>query len=186
MLQTAEDFGITLNEEKCEFAKEEIDFFGHTISKHGIKPSPKKIEAIRRAPRPESKKAVRSFLGMTGYLSKFIPRYSSLTEPLRKLTQKEVNFKWGPREEKEFSDLQNALTSDDTMIFFDPKRPITVRAEASYNEGLSAGLFQTTQRGLQPVHFASRTLTDTEKRYSQTEKDALAIRWAKDKFRMYL
>ena len=75
------------------------------------------------------------------------------------------------------------------MAFFDPKLPIVVRTEASFNEGLSAALFQKTgkgKRGLQPVHFISRTLTDTEKRYSQTEKDALAIFWAKKRFSIYL
>ena len=61
-----------------------------------------------------------------------------------------------------------------------------LRCEVSFNEGLSAGLFQQTDKGLQPVHFISRTMSDTEKRYSQTEKDALSIRWAKNRFRIYL
>ena len=72
------------------------------------------------------------------------------------------------------------------MAYFDPTRPIVLRVEASYHEGLSAGLFQETDKGLQPVHFISRTMTDTEKRYSQTEKDALAVGWAKNRFSMYL
>ena len=57
-----------------------------------------------------------------------------------------------------------------------------VRVEASYNEGLSAGLFQQSAKGWQAVHFISRSLTDVEKRYSQTEKDALCVKWAKDRF----
>ena len=61
-----------------------------------------------------------------------------------------------------------------------------MRVEASYNEGLSAGLFQQSARGWQPVHFISRTLTDVEKRYSQTENDALCVKWAKDRFSIYL
>ena len=61
-----------------------------------------------------------------------------------------------------------------------------VRTEASFNEELSAGLFQKTMKGWQPVHFISGTLTDTEKRYSQTEKDALCVKWAKERFSIYL
>lgn len=72
------------------------------------------------------------------------------------------------------------------MAYFNPDRPIIVRAEASYHEGLSAGLFQETEKGLQPVHFISRTMTEVEKRYSQTEKDALAVHWAKNRFSIYL
>ena len=72
------------------------------------------------------------------------------------------------------------------MIYFNPNKPIVVRAEASFHDGLSAGLFQDIGKGLQPVHFISHTITETEKRYSQTEKDALAVRWANNRFRMYL
>ena len=63
---------------------------------------------------------------------------------------------------------------------------IMVRVEASYNEGLSAGLFQQSAKGWQPVYFFSQSLTDVEKRYIQTEKDALRVKWAKDQFGMYL
>ena len=61
-----------------------------------------------------------------------------------------------------------------------------VRTEASYNEGLSAALFQKTGKGWQPVPFISRKLTDTAKRCIQTEKDALCLKWAKDRFSIYL
>ena len=72
------------------------------------------------------------------------------------------------------------------MAFFDPRKPIVVRTEASFPEGLSAWLFQRTANGLQPVHYISRSMTAAETRYSQTEKDALAVKWAKSRFGMYL
>ena len=72
------------------------------------------------------------------------------------------------------------------MIYFNPQQLIVVRVEARYHDGLSARLFQKNGSGLQPVHNINRTMTDTEKRYSQTEKDSLAIRWAKNLFKMYL
>ena len=186
VLKRAEDFGITFNKEKCAFGVEELDFYGYKFTNEGLKPAPDKVRAIHKMEQPENKEAVRSFLGMTGYLSKFIPRYSSITAPLRELTHKGTKFRWGAEEAKAFQDLKRSITSQETMMYFNPKRTIIVRAEASYNEGLSGGLFQQTERGLQPVHFISRTMTDTEKRYSQTEKDALAIAWTKKRFRMYL
>ena len=72
------------------------------------------------------------------------------------------------------------------MAFFDPSKRIILRTEASFNEGLSSALLQKTDRGIQPVHLISRTMTETEKRYSQTEKDALAIKLAKQRSRIYL
>ena len=61
------------------------------------------------------------------------------------------------------------------MAYFNPARPIVVRVESNFHEGLSAGIIQETGIGLQPVQFISRTMTDTEKLYSQTEKDALSV-----------
>ena len=61
-----------------------------------------------------------------------------------------------------------------------------IRTEASFHEGLSTGLFQKGPLGQQPIHFISRRILDTEKRYSQTEKDALAVKWAVTRPRNYL
>ena len=74
MLQRAADFGITFNLEKCQFGVNEIEFYGHRFTQEGLKPSPAKVRAVQESKAPESKDAIRSFLGMTSYLSKFIPR----------------------------------------------------------------------------------------------------------------
>ena len=145
------------------------------FTKKGLQPTEEKTRAVKECTGPESKQEVKSFLGMIGYLQKFIPRYSSLTAPLREITRENVKFKWGPEQQKAFETLKESITSEDTMAYFNPTRPIVVRAEASFHEGLSAGLFQPSPRGLQPVHFISRALSDPETRYSQTEKDALAV-----------
>ena len=186
VFQRAEDYGVTFNLDKCQFGVEELEFYGYHFTKHGLKPRLDKVKAIKECERPETKEAVKSFLGMTGYLSKFIPRYASLTAPLRRLTQEQVRFSWGNEEQRAFDKLKDSISGDNTMIYFQPNKPIVVRTEASYHDGLSAGLFQNIGNGLQPVHFISGTMTKTEKRYSQTEKDALAIRWAKNRLRMYL
>jgi len=70
------------------------------------------------------------------------------------------------------------------MAFFDSSKPIILRTEASVDNGFSAALLQKKDRGIQSVHFISQTMTETEKRCSQTEKDALAIKWAKERLRM--
>ena len=123
---------------------------------------------------------------MVGYLSKFIYKYASITAALRILTERDVKFEWGPEEESAFNKLKDSSTNDKTIIYFNPKQQIFVRTEAIYHDGLSAGLFQNTGNDLQPVHYISRTMTDTEKRYRQTEKDAPAVRLAKNRFSMYL
>lgn len=163
ILQRVNNFGITLNREKCQIGRDTLEFYGYKFSKEGLMPTEDKVRAIKECRRPESKSEVRSFLAMTGYLSKFIPRYASLTKPLRDLTLKETQFHWGEAEQGAFQKVKDSISSSDVIAFFNPKLPMMVRTEASYNEGLSAGLFQKREKGWQPVNFISRTLTDTEK-----------------------
>ena len=92
VLQRTEDFGITRNLPKCEFGRRELEFYGYRFSENGLKPTPDKVRSIKECTEPKSKTEVRSFLGMTGYLAKFIPRYASLTKPLRDLTHRETKF----------------------------------------------------------------------------------------------
>ena len=90
VLQRARDHGITFNKEKCQFGKEQIEFFGHVFTKDGLKPSPDKVRTIKECGVPENKEAVRSFLGMAGYLDNFIKNYAAIAAPLYQLTINEV------------------------------------------------------------------------------------------------
>ena len=117
---------------------------------------------------------------MAGYLDNYISNYAAITAPLYQLTQKDTKFKWEKKEEKAFRKIQDSISNEKTMAFFDSYRPIILRTEASYNQGLSAVLLQKTDKGIQPVHFISRTMTENKKRYGQTEKHALAIKWEKN------
>ena len=78
VLQRAADYGVTFNMEKAHFGQSTIDFYGYRFTGEGLKPAPSKVKVIKDCKPPESKSAARSFLDMVGYLSKFIPGYSSL------------------------------------------------------------------------------------------------------------
>ena len=82
VLQRAKNYGKTFKLEKCQFGINKLEFYGYIFSKDGLKPTTGKIRAIEKCSTPKSKSDVRSSLGMAGYLSKFIPNYSDLTEPL--------------------------------------------------------------------------------------------------------
>ena len=77
-----------------------------------MKPKIEKVKAVRDSKRPETKEAVKRFLGMVQYLSKFIDRYSSITAPLRKLTERKLKFEWGPEEEAAFNKLKDSITNE--------------------------------------------------------------------------
>ena len=126
VLKRARDHGITFNREKCQFGKEQIEFFGHVLTKDGLKPSPDKVRAIKECGTPENKEAVRSFLGMAGYLDNFIPNYAAIAAPLYQLTRKETKFHCGKQEEEAFQKIQDSISSVKTMTFFE-NEPRTLR-----------------------------------------------------------
>ena len=86
VLNRLQDNNAKLNGEKCSFRQHQVVFFGHTFSASGVQADPKKIDIIRNMQPPRNVSEVKSLLGMTQYVSRFIPNYASITTPLRTLT----------------------------------------------------------------------------------------------------
>ena len=168
---------LTLNGPKCIYNKQNLAFFGYVFSKKGMSADPKKVAAIRNATPQTNPSEVRSFLGLTGFCSRFILSYATLTELLKHLTRKGVSWKWGPQQIKAFSALKKCLTCNHTTAYFDSSKRTVATFDAS-PFGLGAALTQVDQNGQEHVvAYASRILSDVERRYSQTEREALAIVW---------
>ena len=118
---------------------------------------------------------------MTNYVGRFIPNYSTVTEQLRGLTKQGIQWEWTIEHQQSFDKLKNELIADRVMSYFDPNKETMLIVDAS-PVGLAALL---TQEG-KIIAYSSRALTDVESRYSQTEKEALAIVWAIEHFHLYL
>ena len=185
VLGRLQERGLTLNSEKCMFSVPEITFFGFDISARGIRPNNQSVEAIRNAPTPTNASEVRSFLGLASFCRRFIPDFSTIAYPLSELTRKAVQWSWTTTHQSAFDKLKAMLTSDCVMAHYDPAAPTQLRVDAS-PVGLGAILTQTQLGVVRPVAYASRTLTAVERRYSQTEREALAVVWGCEKFHLYL
>ena len=186
VLDRLREKGLTLNKEKCQFNKDRIEFYGFVFGKDGISPDMKKVESIKAMQRPTSQKEVRSFLGMTNYISRFIPHYADTTKPLRDLTRKNVEFAWCEEQEKAFVKLKELISDPKSMAYFNEKSETKLVVDAS-PIGLAAILTQVDKRGKESiVAYSSRALTDVETRYSQTEREALAVVWACEYFHLYV
>ena len=92
LLQTARRCNIKLNYSKIKFKCTEVNFYGETYMTDGHKPAQNKITAIIKMPPPTSKKEMQSFIGMVNYLTKFSPRLTKLSEPIRELIKRESTF----------------------------------------------------------------------------------------------
>lgn len=180
------DNGLTINQEKCVFMVPELEYYGFVISGKGIKPAESKVEAIQSTTVPKNPKEVRSFLGLINYLGRFIPHLATHTEPLRKLTTKDYPWTWAETQQKCFNYLKNIVTQDEVMCHFDSSKQTKIVVDAS-PVGLGAIILQNQGRDTyKPVCYASRSLSQVEQRYSQTEREALGVVWACEKFHLYL
>ena len=174
VLRRVEEAGATLNLSKCEFNRSTLTFLGNVIDANGIRADPSKTEAIREMQPPTSVPAVRRFLGMVNQLGKFTPNLAELTKPLRDLLGKSRAWTWGPAQSTAFKQVQEELTKPTVLALYDPRAPTKVSADAS-SHGLGAVLLQQIDGSWRPVSFASRSMSETEQRYAQIEKEALAI-----------
>ena len=187
VLKRLEDNGVTLNSEKCEFDKRQLTFFGLRMSAEGIAPTVDRCQALREATPPSNVKELRSLLGLAQCNARFIKNTCTITEPLWRLTKKGTEWNWTNEHDKALDKLKQSI-SEKHMAFFNKKWKTELIVDAS-PVGLGAVLTQTnpdnpSERKI--ICFASRLLTETERRYSQCEKEALAAVWACEKFWLYL
>ena len=181
LLEQARKANLRLNSSKMNLRKSEVKFMGHLITNDGLKPDPEKVKAVQEMPRPTSKKELLSLLGFVNYLSKFLPRLSEVAQPLREMTAKEAKFIWSPQHETAFQEVRELVVKHPVLKYYDLQEEVTVQCDAS-EYGLGAALLQNGQ----PVAFASRTLSQTERQYAQIEKECLAIVFSCERFSQYL
>ena len=99
--------------------------------------------------------------------------------------KKSVRFVWGHEQEHAFYLLKKAITHPDVSAYFKADCKTRIVTDAS-PVGLGAVLTQLQDGFWRVIFYASRSLTDVESRYSQTEKEALAIVWTCEMFNLYV
>ena len=185
LLQRLNEKGLRCRLEKCAFAQPVVEYLGHLMSHKGIAKGPK-VDAVRNMPRPEDVSSLKSFLGSVQFYGKFLPNLSTIAEPLYQLTRRNLPWKWGAEEESAFQRLKNMLCQDNVLVHFNPNQEIGISCDAS-EVGLGVVLFHRYADGCErPIANASKTLTDTQRNYSQVQKEALAIIYALHKFHQFL
>lgn len=185
VLERCREMNLKLNYDKCRFGVSEVTYLGHKITAQGLLPDPEKVEAISKIPVPGDAPAVRRLLATVQYCAKFIPNLSAITKPLRDLVKAENEFVWSAECAVSFEKIKAVLTSSPVLALYDPKLPVTIVNDAS-SYGFGSVLLQgLTEDTLRPVCFASRAMTSAEVRYSQIEKELMAIAFGLTKYRDY-
>ena len=181
LMARAQERGLVFNLDKCAVKTPEINFFGNQYTKDGVQPDPDKVQAIADINPPSDAKELQQFLGLVTYLSAYIPRLSDHTSILRDLLKKDSEFQWHPEHQDAFDALKKLICHSTKLSYFDPNKDTIIQVDAS-SVALGAAL---TQEG-KVVAYAAKSLTDTERRYANIERELLACVFGAERFHTYV
>ena len=181
-----QEYGFHINKSKCSFLQNSVEYLGFIVNKHGVHTSPSKTKAIIQMPNPTNVSQLRSLLGMITHYAQFIPKLTDRLAPFYALLQKNVDWNWSKSCDIAFSSIKKLLTSSIALAHYDPVVPLILAADAS-NVGVGAVIYHRYPDGTErAIAHASKTLTRTEQRYAQIEKEALALVYGVQKFDQFL
>lgn len=181
VLKRAKESGLKLSQEKSQIKRKCVKYLGYNLSSKGISVNDEKIKAIVDFKAPTSKQELQRFLGMITYLGKFIHNLSDKTGILREILSKKKEFIWTANEQEIFEKLKRCVSSSPVLAYFNPNLKPIVSVDAS-QYGLGAVLLQEDH----PICYASCALNETQQRYSQIEKELLAVVNGCRKFHYYV
>nr|GFA63321.1 putative reverse transcriptase domain-containing protein [Tanacetum cinerariifolium] len=158
---------------KCEFGIPKVQFLGHVIDSQGIHVDPAKIESVKDWASPKSPTEIRHFFGLSGYYQRFIEGFSKFAKQMTKLTQKNVKFEWGDKQEAAFQLLKKKLCSAPILALPEGNKDFIVYCNASI-KGLGVVLMQIEK----VIAYASRQLKIHEKNYITYDLELGAVVFA--------
>ena len=179
ILNRLADSGMKYNPLKCDWVVGETDFFEYWMTPMAIKPMKNKVAAILNIQRPNNKKEARSFIGMVNYYKSLWPRPAHILVPLGDGTGNKP-FSWDNSKERAFKAMKTLMTSECINKYPDYTKPFNIYTDASDSQ-LGAAIIQDGNS----IAYWSKKLTDTQRNYTTTEKELLAIvMWMKEYCKM--
>lgn len=186
VLKRLKNHSVKLNEEKCKFGVRECTFLGFRLSEAGYKVTNERVLAIKNFKTPSSIAEVRSFIGLMNYVDRYIINRAEKTSHLQNIIRSK-QFHWTAEANEEFEYMRNhALNVVKSLGFYNSSHETELIVDAS-PIGLGAVLVQFDEKSIpRIIACASKALSQVEGRYSQTQKEALAVVWATERFRFFL
>ena len=189
VLQALAQQGLKAHPDKSIFMAEGVEYLGHVVSPAGLSPHAARVAAFKQLRLPTTKEELSSQLGVLGFYRCYLPGYSSIAEPLRKLRKQNAPsvLQWDGEARAAYQGLLDGLTRGDIVLAReDPSRPFVLHCDWS-TKGLGAILAQVDEHGEQHmVACISRSLNTHEARYPAWKGELLAVVWAVKHFKPYL
>lgn len=169
----AKEKGVRFNKEKLQFRLNEVKYLGHLFNKEGVRIDEDKLAVINDLRPPSSAKELQKLLGLVNYVRRFIRNLGEISSCLYSLLKKDAVFQWLSVHQKALDQVKTEINKNITLKNFDSKKDIVVKTDASQN-GIGCVLLEEGR----PVAYASRALTDAEKRYAVIEKEMTSVVYA--------
>ncbi|GBG67986.1 hypothetical protein CBR_g1105 [Chara braunii] len=173
------------NRDKCEFARQELEYLGHYVTPQGIRPLADKIEALRVWPEPTNTTDVRSFMGLAGYYQRFITGYSRIAAPMTRLQSPKVPFVFDNDARRSFQALKTTMLMAPVLSIYDPTLPTRVTTDASGYD-IGAVLEQHDGDDWHPVEYFSHKVPPINSLDDARKKELLAFVMALKRWRHFL
>ena len=165
-----QDAWVKVNAVKSAFGKTELEYLGYWVTREGVQPMPKKVEAIHNIATPKTRRQLRSFIGLINYYRDMWVHRSDLLAPLSKLTSSTTKWKWTEVEQTAFENIKKIISKETLLSFPDFSKPFVIHTDASHTQ-LGAVISQNDK----PIAFYSRKLNPAQTRYTTTERELLSI-----------
>ena len=186
VLRRLSSAGLRVNGDKSVWLAEEVTYLGFCISAAGVRATSEKTKAVQDAPEPRNLPELKAYLGLLQYYARFLPDLATVAAPLYSLERKGATWNWGDRQRTAFLQTKQLLVAAPVLTHYDPGKPLVLTTDAS-SYGLGAVLSHPdAEKGDRPIAYASRTLSDAERNYSQLDKEALGVIFGVGKFHQYL
>ena len=170
VLQRLTKAGFRANVRKCFFAQDQMEYLGYQLTRDGIQPQPKKVEAILRIAPPKNKRQLRHFLGMVNFYRDVWRRRSHLMAPLTGLVSKTTPFIWEKAQQDAFDEIKRVISKETLLTFPDFNKEFHIYTDASDYQ-LGAVIMQEDK----PIAFYSRKLNSAQRNYTTGEQELLSI-----------
>ena len=169
-MQRLSQAGLKVNARKSFFAQDSLEYLGFWVSREGIKPLTKKVEAILNIAPPKNRRALRGFIGLVNFYRDMWIRRADVLTPLSRLTSNKVKWKWTDVEQQAFETMKRIMARETLLVFPNFNEPFHIYTDASKNQ-LGAVITQREK----PIAFYSRKLNPAQTRYTTTERELLSI-----------
>ena len=165
MFSRLQKAGFKVKARKSCFDAHKFDYLGYHVTRDGVMPIPKKVEAIQPPVVPKTRKQLRQFIGMINFYRDMWQKRSELLAPLTALIPKKCQYDWKDEHQKCFDIIKRVIGRELLLAYPDFNAPFEIHTDALK---LQIGAV-ISQKG-KPIAFYSRKMNSAKKYYTTTDK----------------